>query len=221
MENVARTSDQVAVEVKNKVLKNTYMLLGATLAFSGLAAWFSMSSGMPAMNPWVMLAVYFGLLFGVNVTRNSGWALLFVFGLTGFLGLTVGPMLNAYMNVFSNGAELITTALGGTAVVFFGMSGIALVSKKDFSFMGKFLFAGVLVSFVCSLVALFFNIGALSLAVSAAFMMLSAGLILYETSNIVNGGETNYVMATVSLFVSIFNLFVSMLNLLGAFQGED
>jgi modulator of FtsH protease len=147
--------------------------------------------------------------------------LVFVFALTGFMGLTLGPILTMYIKAFSNGHELIMTALGGTGVIFLGLSGYALTTRKDFSFMGGFLMVGVLVAFLAGLGALFFTIPALSLAVSAMFILLMSGMILFQTSEIIHGGETNYILATVSLYVSIYNLFLSLLQLLGVFSGDD
>ena len=171
--------------------------------------------------PGLILALvgYFGLLFLPPKLRNSGWGVLSVFGLTGFMGYTLGPILNAYLSM-PNGHETVMLALGGTGAVFLGLSAYAVVSRKDFGFMGGFLAVGILVAFLAGLAAIFFQIPAMSLAVSAAFMLLASGLILFETSQIIHGGETNYVMATVSLYVSIYNLFTSLLHLLG-FSSED
>ena len=203
----------------NKVLRNTYALLSLTLMFSAMTAGASMMLQLPHPGLLLTLAGYFGLLFLTTKFRNSAKGLLFVFALTGFMGYTLGPIINAYLGL-SNGAQLVMTAMAGTAVTFISLSGYVLLSKKDFSFMGGFLFVGILVGFLAGLAAIFLNMPNLSLAVSAMFILLMSGLILYETSNIVNGGETNYIMATVTLFVSIFNLFSSMLHLLG-FNGED
>lgn len=202
-----------------KVLKNTYLLLSMTLLFSAVMAVVSMTQGWPHLGLMTLL-VYAGLFFATYALRNSAWGLVSVFALTGFLGATLGPMLNAYLTTFSNGGQLIALALGGTGVVFLSMSAIALLSKKDFSFMGKALMIGIITAFIGGLAAYFFQIPALSLAVSGMFILLMSGLILYETQMIVRGGETNYIMATVTLYVSIYNLFVSLLNILGLF-GEE
>jgi modulator of FtsH protease len=154
------------------------------------------------------------LLFLTAKFKNSSIGLGFVFALTGFMGYTLGPIVSSYLSL-SNGGQVVMTAMGATAVAFLGLSGYALSSRKDFSFMGGFLTVGILVAFVAGLAALFFEMPAMSLAVSAMFVLLMAGLILYETSNIIHGGETNYIMATVTLFVAIFNLFTSLLHLLG------
>ena len=204
----------------NRVLRNTYMLLSMTLLFSGLTAFIAMQMNMPPMGLLITLGGYFGLLFLTTKLRNSVWGIVSVFALTGFMGLTLGPLLNAYLTMFSNGGQLIMLALGGTGAIFLAMSGIALTTKRDFSGMGKFLMIGILVAFVAAIGNWFLNIPALGLAVSAMFMLLMSGLILYETQQIVRGGETNYIMATITLYVSIYNLFVSLLHILGLFGDE-
>ena len=213
-------STQSGVLSTNTVIRNTYMLLSMTLLFSGMTAGASMLLNLPHPGLLLTLAGYFGLLFGTARYRNSGIGLVFVFALTGFMGYTLGPILNAYLSM-ANGGQIVTTAMSGTGVMFLGLSGYALVSRKDFSFMGGFLMVGILVGFLAGLGAVLFEIPALSLAVSAMFVMLMAGLILYETSNIIHGGETNYIMATVSLYVAIFNLFTSLLHLLGAMNSQE
>jgi modulator of FtsH protease len=200
----------------NKVLRNTYLLLSATLAFSAVTAGTAMAIGMQPLNIWITLGVYFGLLFATMKTQESAWGLLFVFLLTGFLGLTLGPILNAYLNFLPNGGEVVMLALGTTAVTFVGLSAYAISSKRDFSYMGGFLTVGIIAAFVLGLVAYFFEMPALSLAVSGLFVLLMAGLMLFQTSQIVNGGETNYIAATVTLYVSIYNMFTSLLHLFGA-----
>jgi modulator of FtsH protease len=204
----------------SKVLRNTYALLSMTLLFSALTAGISMTMNWGFMNPLLVLGGYFGLLFLTTKFRNSSLGLVFVFALTGFMGLTLGPLLNAYLSL-PNGGELVMTALGGTGVIFQGLSGYALVSRKDFSFMGGFLMVGILVAFLAGIATLFFNVPGMSLAVSAMFVLLMSGLILWQTSSIIHGGETNYIMATVTLYITIYNLFTSLLHLLGAFSGND
>jgi len=203
----------------NKVLRNTYQLLSMTVLFSAFTAWLSMDAGIH-INIFVTLIGYFGLLFLTEKFKNSSLGILFVFMLTGFMGVTIGPILNMYLQNFSNGAELIMTALGGTGVIFFSLSAYVMSTKKDFSFLGGFLVVGALVGFLASIGAMVFNIPALSLGVSAMFVLISSGFILYETSQIINGGERNYISATVSLYVSLFNLFMSLLRLLAAFSGS-
>jgi modulator of FtsH protease len=204
----------------NKVLRNTYSLLAMTLMFSAVTAGASMALNLPHPGLILTLVGYFGLLFLTSKYQNSGLGLAFVFALTGFMGYTLGPILNAYMGM-ANGSQIVTTAMAGTGVIFLGLSGYALTSRKDFSFMGGFLVTGILVAFMAGLGAFIFEMPGLSLAVSAMFILLMSGLILYETSNIIHGGETNYIMATVTLFVSIFNLFTSLLHLLGFMSGDE
>ena len=213
------TGRTAAVSV-NKVLRNTYALLSMTLLFSAVTAGISMALNLPHPGLLLTLAGYFGLLFATARFRNSGLGLVFVFALTGFMGYTLGPILNAYL-ALANGGQLVMTAMGATGAIFLGMSGYALVSRRDFSFMGSFLMVGILVGFLAGVGAILFEIPTFSLAVSAVFVLLMSGLILYETSNIVRGGETNYIMATVTLFVSIFNLFTSLLHLLGFMGGQE
>ena len=210
---------QDAILSTNKVIRNTYMLLSATLVFSALTASISMALNLPHPGLLLTLVGYFGLLFLTAKFRNSAAGLAFVFALTGFMGFTLGPILNAYL-ALPNGGQIVMTAMGATGAMFFGLSGYALTTRKDFSYMGGFLTVGILVGFLAALGAVFFEMPALSLAVSAMFVLLMSGLILYETSNIIHGGETNYIMATVTLFVAIFNLFTSLLHLMGFMSDE-
>ena len=204
----------------NKVIRNTYILLSMTLLFSALTAGASMALNLPHPGLLLTLGGYFGLLFLTSKFRDSTLGLAFVFVLTGFMGYTLGPMINAYLSL-PNGGQIVMNALGATGAIFLGLSGYALTSRKDFSFMGGFLMVGILVAFLAGLGAMFFEMPGLSLAVSAMFVLLMAGLILYQTSEIIHGGETNYIMATVTLYVSIFNLFTSLLHLLGVLGGDD
>jgi modulator of FtsH protease len=199
----------------NKVLRNTYLLLGATLAFSAAMAGVSMALNLPYLGLFTLL-IYFGLLFAVHKTRNSGWGVVWTFALTGFLGMTLGPILEAYIRALPNGSQLVMTSLGVTAAAFLGLSAYAVKSKKDFSFIGGFLFVGAIGAFVLGLVAYFFNLPTLSLVVSAMFLIVSSGYILWQTSEIIRGGETNYILATITLYVAIYNMFLSLLHLLGA-----
>ena len=203
----------------NRVIRNTYLLLSMTLAFSALTAALSTALNLPHPGLVITLVGYFGLLYLTTRFRDRALGLAFVFALTGFMGYTLGPILNRYLGL-PTGGQIVMTALGATAVMFVGLSAYALTTRRDFSFMGGFLMVGILVAFLAGLGAIFFSIPALSLAVSAMFVLLMSGLILYETSNLVHGGETNYIMATVTLYVSIFNLFTSLLHLLG-FAGKD
>lgn len=211
---------QATTLATNKVIRNTYTLLSMTLLFSALTAGGSMLMNLPHPGLMLTLVGYFGLLFATTRYRNSSLGLLFVFALTGFMGYTLGPILNAYL-ALPNGGQIVMMAMGATGGIFLGLSGYALTSRKDFSFMGGFLMAGILVAFMGGLGAVFLNMPGLSLAVSSMFVLLMAGLILYQTSQLIHGGETNYIMATVTLYVSIFNLFTSLLHLLGALNSSD
>ena len=210
-----------SVLATNKVLRNTYLLLSMTFLFSAFTAYVSFATGAKPMNPLLMIGGVYGLMFLTHSLRNSPMGLLSVFAFTGFLGYTLGPILSMYMMHYSNGHQLVATALGGTGLIFFGLSGYALTTRKDFSYMGGFLFVAVMTAMLAMIANLFFQIPAISLAISAAFVLISSGLILFQTSEIIHGGETNYISATVSLFVSIYNLFLSLLNLLSAFSGRE
>jgi modulator of FtsH protease len=205
---------QSAGVTTNRVIRNTCMLLSMTLLFSGFTASISMLFNLPHPGLLLTLGGYFGLLFLTTKYRDSGIGLACVFALTGFMGFTLGPIINAYLSM-ANGAQIVMTAMGSTGVIFLGLSAYALISRKDFSFMSGFLMVGILVAFAAGLGAIFFEMPALSLAVSSMFVLLMSALILYQTSSMIHGGETNYIMATVTLYVSIFNLFTSLLHLLG------
>ena len=205
----------------NKVLRNTYMLLSLTFLFSAFTAYLSFASGARPMNPFLMIVGVYGLMFLTQALRNSVWGLVSVFAFTGFLGYTLGPILSYYLTSCSNGPQLVATALGGTGMIFFALSGYALTTRKDFSFLGGFLFIGTMVALLAMIAGIFFHMPALQLTISAVFVLLSSGLILLQTSEMIHNGETNYISATVGLFVSIYNLFVSLLNLLSAFSGRD
>ncbi|HCZ17053.1 MAG TPA: BAX inhibitor protein [Candidatus Accumulibacter sp.] len=204
----------------NTVIRNTYLLLSMTLLFAAFTAGAAVALKLPHPGLIVTLLGYFGLLFVTNRLRNSGWGVASVFALTGFMGYTLGPIVGHYLGL-PNGGQTVMMAMAGTAAIFLSLSGYALTTRKDFSFIGGFLMVGIVLAFLTGLAAIFFDIPALSLTVSAAFVLLMSGLILYETSNIIHGGETNYVMATVTLFVAIFNLFTSLLHLLGFTNSSD
>lgn len=204
----------------NKVLKNTYLLLGMTLLFSALTAGISMAVGLPQGAALVLTLVGFGLLFVVHRMADTSKGLLAIFAFTGVMGASLGPMLNYYL-AMPAGPALVMQALGGTAVVFFGLSAYALTTRKDFSYMGGFLMVGLLVAVVAMIANIFLAIPALSLTISAAVVMIMSGLILFDTSRIINGGETNYIRATVALYLDIYNLFIHLLHLLTAFSGDD
>ena len=202
------------------VLRNTYFLLSLCLAFSAITAAATIALQLPYPGFLITIVGYFGLLFLVTRNRNNRLGILFVLALTGFMGYTLGPIIGHYLKL-PNGTQTVMMAMGGTALIFMVMSGIVLFSKRDFSFLSGILTTGILVAFVAGLAALFFDIPALSLAVSSVFVLLMSGLILHETNNIVRNGETNYIMATVTLFVAIFNLFTSLLHLLGFASRSD
>lgn len=223
-------SSQVAVGSRtsalstNRVLRNTYLLLGATLGFSAVMAGVSMALNVPHFGLLTLL-VYFGLLFAVTKTQDSAWGILWTFALTGFLGLTLGPILNAYLTMLPNGSQIVMTALGTTAIAFLGLSAYAVTSKRDFSFMGGFLAIGAIGAFALAMIAVVggmfgYAMPTLALVASGMFLLVSGGLMLWQTSEIINGGETNYIRATVTLYVSIYNMFLSLLHLLG-FASSD
>ena len=205
----------------NKVLKNTYMLLSATLAFSAVMAMISMSLALPS---WMYLVSVIGaMVLGMFVlprTADSSAGIGVIFGITGLLGLGLGSILTMYM-ALPRGPEIIATAFAGTGLIFLGLSGYALTSKKDFSFMGGFLFAGIMVVFIAAIANIFLAMPALSLAVSGGIILLMSGFILFDTSRIINGGETNYIMATYGLYLNMFNIFVSLLQILGIMSSDD
>jgi len=211
--------------VRNKVLRNTFWMLGLTMiptvvgAMIGMSTNFTFLAQSPIMGPLVMLAVMLGLLFAVSATRNSIWGIVLLFGFTFVAGWWLGPMLQ-YALHFKNGAQLVGIAAGGTGVIFFTLAGIATVTRKDFGFLGNFLFVGLVLLILASIANLFFAMPAASLAISAVAVLLFSGFILYDVSRIVNGGEANYVMATLGIYLSIYNLFISLLHLLLAFSGE-
>ena len=205
----------------NKVLKNTYMLLGITLLFSALTAGISMAMGLGQGAALVLCLVGFGLLFVVNRTADSSKGLIAIFAFTGVMGASIGPMLNHYL-AMPNGPALVMQALGGTAIVFMSLSAYVLTTKKDFSFLGGFLFVGlmvVIVGMVGAMIAAFFfgvDVSFFSLVMSGVIVLLMSGFILFDTSRIITGGETNYIMATVSLYLNIYNLFTALLHIIGA-----
>jgi modulator of FtsH protease len=216
--NPAATSATLA---DHRVLRDTYRLLSLTLGFSALVAAATAVTAAPAPGLLVTLVGYFGLLFLTSRLQNSAWGLASVFALTGFMGYTLGPILAHYLTL-ANGAALVSTAMAATAAVFLGLSAYARGGRApDMLRFGTFLFVGVLTAFVLSLAAIFFAMPALSLAVSGLFVLLMCGLIMYQTQSIIRGGETNYIMATVTLFVAIYNLFLSLLQLLGVFGNDE
>lgn len=209
----AISAPKVLSEQAVNVLKDTYLLLALSLLVATGASWIAMQQGVPMFSPWITIIGFFALMFATVKLRNNQWGIAAMLGVTAWLGYTTGPIINIYSQM-PHGMETVTMALGGTTGIFFAMSAIALVTKKDFSFMTKFLMTGLLVAFLAGLASLFFQIPALNLAVSAMFVLLSSMVILWETSRIVHGGETNYIMAALTLFVHLYNLFLSLLNLL-------
>lgn len=217
--NLGTASHSSALEI-NKVLRNTYMLLGMTLAFSAVTAGISMAMNLSHLAALGMTIVAFVLLFVVNKQADKASGLFWIFAFTGLMGASLGPLLNVYA-AMPNGGSLIMQALGGTALIFFALSAYALTSKKDFSFMGGFLMIGLIVVIVAGIANFFLQIPALYLAGRAAIVLIMSGLILFDTSRIIHGGERNYIRATVSLYLNVYNLFVSLLQLLGAFNSDD
>ena len=210
---------------KNKVLRNTYLMLALTMiptvigAFFGMSTNFSFMAQHPIVFSLLMFAVMMGLMFGVSALRNSVWGIVALLGFTLVAGFFLGPILQVALHL-KNGAQLVGMAAGGTGIIFGSLATIATVTKKDFSFMGKFLFIGVILLIVASLANMFFEVPALALTISAIAVLIFSAYILYDISQIVNGGETNYVMATMGLYLDIYNIFINLLNLLMAFSGE-
>ncbi len=216
--------DGVAVDSAlstNKVLKDTYRLLAMTLLFSAMTAGASMAMNLSGGIGLILLLVaFFVLLPMVQATANSSKGLIAIFGFTGVVGASIGPLLNQYL-ALANGGSLVMQALGGTAIVFFGLSAYALMTRKDFSYLAGFIVVGLIVAIVAMIAGIFLQIPALNLAISSAIILLMSGLILMQTSSIINGGERNYILATVSLYMAIYNIFTSMLHILGALGGDD
>ena len=204
----------------SQILRKTYFLLSLTLLFSATTAFITMSGLLPMPTPGITIIGMFGLLFLAQALRNSKWGLSAVFAFTGFMGYALAPLLTVYLHTFSNGGTLVLTALGGTGFIFLTLSLYVLITRKDFIYLGGFLFVAIAAAFIASVVSIFLQLPILSVLVSCAFIVISSGLILFQTSQIINGGERNYIMATISLYVSLFNLFVSLLNILGFFGGK-
>jgi modulator of FtsH protease len=204
----------------NKVLRNTYSLLSMTLLFSAGVAYASMALNLPHPGLIIMLVGFYGLMFAIHKFQNSSIGLVLTFVFTGFLGYTLGPILNMYLQL-NNGGQVITSALGLTGFTFLGLSAYALTTRKDFNFLSNFITAGIFVLIGTMVLGFFVNIPGLQLALSAGFVLFSSAIILYQTGQLVNGGERNYILATVTLYVSIYNLFLSLLHILGVFSGDD
>lgn len=213
------------VREQNTVLRNTYLLLAISMiptvlgALLGVQMGFSFFPGRPMMSVLMFLGIAFGFMWGIERTKNSGMGVVLLLGFTFFMGLMLSRILQVALN-YSNGGALIATAAGGTGAIFFTLAGIATVTKKDFSFMGRFLFVGLVVVFLAAIANVFFQIPLLSVTVSAAAVLLFSAYILFDISRIVNGGETNYISATLSVYLDIYNIFVHLLNLLMIFTGR-
>ncbi|MDG1165050.1 MAG: Bax inhibitor-1/YccA family protein [Porticoccaceae bacterium] len=201
-----------------KVLRSTYLLLSVTLAFSAIMAGVSMAINAPYFGLWTLLP-YFICLWMTEKNKNNASGIIWVFALTGWMGFTLGPILNMFMAL--HGAEPIMMALGSTALIFFASSAYVLTTRKNLSFMGGFLMTGLMVAFIAAIANIFLQIPALSLAISSVFVLVSTGIIMWQTSAIINGGERNYISATVTLFVMLYNLFVSLLQIFGVMSGDD
>ena len=218
--------EQARTSITNKVLKNTYILLSMTLLFSAFSAFVSYMMNISVINPFITLGLYFITLYLTSKNKNNASGIFWVFCLTGVLGFTLGPILNIYMNNLSNGTEIVATALMLTGIIFLSLSAYVNFTKKDFSFMGGFVTSGIILAFVASIVLVIssmmgYYFPLMMLGISSIFALLMCGLILFQTSAIINGGEDNYVMATVTLYISIYNLFTSLLHILAAFMGGD
>ena len=219
-QDYALSHAQVEQQQVSSVLRNTYGLLAMTLAFSGLVAYFAQQMNVPYPSFFVVLIGFYGLFFLTVKLRNSSWGLLSTFALTGFMGYTLGPILNRYLDM-PNGGEVVSSAFAMTALVFCGLSAYVLTTRKDMSFLSGFITAGFFVLIGAMVASFFFQISGLQLAISAGFVLFSSVCILYQTSAIIHGGERNYIMATISLYVSIYNLFVSLLQIFGIMGGDD
>lgn len=206
--------------VINQVLKKTYFLLSLTLLFSAATAGFAVIKNVGFINPFISFIGIFGLYFLTFALRNSPLGVAAIFAFTGFIGYTLGPLLNTFIHGFSNGPQLVATSLAATGVIFLGLSGYVLVSKKDFSYMGGMLFVALLAAIFASLGGLLFNIPMLYMVTSAAFVLIASGMILYDTSRIIQNGETNYIMATIALYMDLYILFVNLLQILSLFGGR-
>jgi modulator of FtsH protease len=219
--DIAAAKSSESILATNKLIKNTYILLSATLVFSAIMAAVSVVVAAPPMTYLISFVGSIALIWLVLPrTANSAAGLYVVFAITGLMGFGLGPLLSMYLSL-ANGPQLVGTAMAGTGIIFLGLSGYALTAKRDFSFMGGFLFAGLLVVLMAIVANIFIELPALSLAVSSAVILLMSGFILYDTSRMVNGGETNYIIATVNLYLNIYNIFIHLLHLLGALSGDD
>lgn len=205
----------------HRVLRNTYFLLSLTLIFSAITAGYAMVSHAAPVGPILTMVGMFGLLFLTQALRNSAWGLLSIFLFTGFVGYTLGPLLNLFITHFANGEQIVLTALAGTGGIFLALSGYTLVTRKDFSFLGGFLFIALIGILIASIVGMFFQVPMMQMVITCAGILVASGLILFDTSRIIYGGETNYIMATIQLYLDVYMLFVNLLSLLGMSNNRD
>lgn len=215
-----QTAAKPSILQTHTVLRNTYFLLSLTLLFSALMSWVAIATNAPYPGILLTLIGMFGLMFLTMKLKNSVWGLASIFAFTGFIGFTMGPFINAFLHTYQNGGQLVMTALGGTGLIFFALSGYVLVSRKNFNFMGGFLTVGLVIALVAIVANIFLKMPGLQLAISGALVIVFSGFILYDTSRIINNGETNYIMATIALYLDIVNLFQNLLILLSAFSGN-
>lgn len=215
---ISRTNDASALT--NKVIRNTFILLALSFIFSAVTAYLSLVSQAKPVGIFLTVVGMFGLSMLVHKLKDSAWGIAAIFAFTGFMGYILGPILGLYLSTYSNGAQLIATAMGTTGIIFAGLSGYALVTKKDYNYMGSYIFVIGLVAFIAGIGGIVFNMPILNLVVSGVFALISAAYILFHMSNLINGGETNYIAATISLYIAIFNLFLSLLRILSVFAGN-
>ena len=213
--------DSQSVLATHTVLRKTYFLLSLTLLFSALMAGVAMKTNAAPLHWLIQIVGMFGLLFLTMWLRNTVWGLISIFAFTGFTGYTLGPVMNAYIAQFSNGSQLILTSLGATGVIFVALSGYVLTTKKDFSFLGGFLFIALLAGILLSFAGMLFHLPMMQVAISGVFVVVFSGYILFNTSQILHNGETNYIMATITLYLDILNLFLSLLRILSYFSGSN
>lgn len=218
-QNYSIAKSKESILRSHSVLRNTYFLLSLTLMFSAVTAAFSVAvHARPGL--LITLAGMFGLSYLTQKLRYSRWGLVAIFAFTGFLGFTLGPILDMVMRTFTNGGQIIMTSMGATGLIFLSLSGYVLTTRKNFNYLGGFLFIATMVVFLGAIAGIFLQMPVLNIIISGAFALISSAYILFTTSEIINGGEDNYIMATASLFVSIFNLFISLVQILSAFAGN-
>lgn len=216
--NTVTRVNEPSIIATNSVIRNTYILLSMTLLFSAVMAFIAVTSKVRPVSIGLFFIATFGLQYLIFQLKNSVWGIVATFAFTGFMGYTLGPILNYYLQ-FNNGAQLVTATLGLTGAIFFALSSYAMVTRKNFNYLTGFLFAAMTLGFIASIIAIFFNIPALHLVISSVFVLIFSGYILHETSEIIHGGQRNYILATISLYLSIYNLFISLLHILGALSG--